>query len=211
LDSSVAGPPGPPGSVPGLASGYIAYGNSGGTGLTGSNNLTFNGSTLDINSYLRFPNGGNSQLGAYETGSWSPQLTYGTFGGSGLQYANALSAGQIIDTNRYTRIGNVVFFTLYISFTGLSASGLTYPCVSIPIAGSGYTSVLPDPHLFGFPVAATNGNPIVEYRAHFNGSNGIYLSANMGALFGITTSIILGVGSWPTNGSITLSGFYYLI
>jgi hypothetical protein len=185
-----------------LTSGYVAYGN--GSGLTGSGNLTFNGITLDITSYLRFPSGGNSLLGAYEEGTWNPQfLAY---------YGDSVSAtySHSQASNYYRRIGSVVFIVLNFSYNNFSWSGSNWwPTISLPYnPGYYYYGISTVDYLYNFP-NQNSGSTIVKYTADISGGSAPGLSltyytqeSSNGAVFGRSL--------WPTYGTIRLIAQYFL-
>jgi hypothetical protein len=183
-----------------LTSGYVAYGT--GTGLTGSSNLSFNGSTLDIASYLRFPSGGNSQLGAYEEGSWNPQFQ--AYGG------DSVSATYSQGSNYYRRIGSVVSIVLNFDFDNFSYSGTNrWPLISLPyLPGTYYYAISSIPYLYNFP-NQISGSTIVKYTAVISGGSapGLYLVYYFQES---SNGFLLGGSQWPTYGNIRLTTQYFL-
>jgi hypothetical protein len=185
-----------------LTSGYIAYGNSNSTGLTGSSGLTYDTSygvsvsritfpaTPSYNQYL--PN----TLYDYEEGTWSPTLTTGSFSSVSYTY----------QVGRYRKIGSMVYFTLQLSWSSLSVIGPNYSTgVSIPFTGDNYSYGASIGYVRGFPInppsrpsyTITSITGRVEpyfgwTRLYFNFDNGYELYNS----------------DYPSNGGVEISGTY---
>jgi hypothetical protein len=194
-----------------LTSGYIAYGNSGGTGLTGSNALTYDVDNGISVSRITFPSSASLRASAntlddYEEGTWTPAF-YPPL---------ATAASYWIQEGQYTKIGNFVFFRLRLSWSSIEFNNPNdVPWISgLPFASNvtnTYVGVTVDSMYF-MP-SNTAGNTAFTPWAIVNP----YITPGPQIRLGYWyTSNISGYASFesyataqiPNGGTVTLSGSY---
>ena len=132
----------------------------------------------------------------YETGTWTPELWFGS-SNSDITYS--------MRTGRYTRIGNIVYFTFRLDLTSKgSASGVA------SITGLPFTSMSGNEHA-AFAIGMLNpiNMPSNAFWVHgiiLNSSNQILIRAS-GDLEG---SISLNASNFSDNTAIRAEGFYFI-
>jgi hypothetical protein len=176
------------------------------TGYVGINN-TAPSYPLDVTGTIRattgivFSNGSaltNSTLNDYEVGTWTPKLTTS---GSSTDLAGSYSAREA----HYTKVGNMVFYTLDLTASGVSGTAGTYLSVyGLPFTAlSGSIYVVANMRDSGVLPVIASGNiwkPWVQ-----SGSNYIYFQYDS-----LTTAGYNGTPqSWGSSGRLTLQGWYY--
>jgi hypothetical protein len=198
-----------------LTSGYIAYGNSGGTGLTGSSGLTYDTTNGISVSKITFPavkiaSGNNSNtLDDYEIGSWDPTLI--------AFYGDSVSASYGGREGRYQKIGSWIHFNILMYWSGLSYTGSNGggPYISIPITSVGYSGAMTDTQLiisyaYGFPTSTGQ----VLYASAYAGNNipGYSYGIRIGYIPASNTTYgnnyLYGGSQFPSSGGVNISGFY---
>lgn len=145
------------------------------------------------NNWYEFWHSGNIP---YETGTWTPQLQF-EFSSSGITYS--------LRTGRYTRIGNLVYFTFRIALSSKgSANGDAY------ITGLPFTSMSGNEHA-AFSIGLFSGitmpsNAYWIYGIIFNNSNQIRLRPSGD----VPANVSLNATSFKNDTDIRAEGFYYI-
>jgi hypothetical protein len=191
-----------------LTSGYIAYGNASGTGLTGSSALTYDDNNGISVSRITFPNSASLRASAntlddYEEGTWTPSWNSSFL--TGVSYST--QEGQ------YTKIGNFVFIRLRLGWSGLSFNNSGTPWISgVPFNSSlsnTYVGLsVGDMYSFTTSLNGLDNGPWTPYAIVDPYPSALirvgYWFSSLGTVYGTYFSN----DELPASGQITISGSY---